>query len=137
MPQLQREIGSYDARERIRLLGSFQTNGTGAPTILRDGATTSFTVARISVGLFTVTFTGEHPLPEKLIYEQAPISRAAVVTGSARTDAYVVKDSYNRSARTFQIVALSTPTVAVVDSTGERINFELVGSVATAGSDLL
>jgi hypothetical protein len=139
MAFLEREIGSYDARQRIRILGSFRTNGSGAPTILRDGKSSSFSVARISAGLYTVTLLGEHCLPERLIHERADMSRGAVI-GVGMTNAFIVDGSWNPTARTFQIVMLVTAaagTVSVADPiTGERCNFELIGSLSSAGTDL-
>lgn len=141
---LNRELGSYDACDVVRLYGSFEVNGTTTPDLIRDGRKNSFTVSRVSAGLFEVTFSDDYVLPQRLIFEQATLSCAATLTAKAQ-GCYVVKDSYNYVTRKFRIVcytvgdvALSAYTDPVVGdpNDNDRVNFELVGSISSAGTDL-
>ena len=122
--------GGY-SRGVITLEGSFQTNGAGAVTLIRDGKSALIkSVVRNSAGLFTVTFNDFGLLPSRLISERAELSVAAGGTASL---ASVVKDSYSQSARTFQIV--TSTAGAAADTTGLRVNFALRGSLMSAGTD--
>lgn len=145
MSVLNSELGSYDSRGVVRFLGSFKVT-TGSPqtaTLIRDGKTSQFTVVRTSAGLWTVTIASGFPIPERMIYENAHISTAATLTAKAVV-VHVVAGSYSQSARTFQIVchvvgdvANSAYTDPVVGDANddERIHFELVGSILSAGTD--
>jgi hypothetical protein len=143
MPQLNTELGSYDIRGMVRMYGSFQVNGTSTPDNLRDGKRASFTVARTSAGLFTVTFTGRQPLPQRLIYGNAHIAAAATLTAKSVV-VHIVEGSYSQANRNFQIVchvvgdvANSAYTDPVVGdpNDNDRIFFELVGSITKSGTD--
>lgn len=143
MAILQQELGSYDGRDMVRFYGSFQVNGTSDPDLIRDGKKNQITVVRSNTGLFTVTIGGEFPLPERLVYEAAHLSCAAALTAKAQT-CHIVRGSYSQAARTFQIVCYTVGDVAgsgyadpvVGDpNDNDRINFELIGSVTSAGVD--
>jgi hypothetical protein len=104
----------------------------------------TITVAHTSAGLFTVTIGGSFPLPSKLIYETASLSVAATLTAKAQT-ANIVLDSWDPVERTFQIVIHTVGDVAdsayadpVVEDANDldRVNFELIGSICSAGTDL-
>lgn len=130
---LEKELGTY-SRSVVHLRGSFQSTGA-APTVIRDGKTNMFTVARTSAGLFTVTIAAGFPIPKLLTTESAHLSSSATPTVIAQAN--IVVGSYSQSARTFQIVVYhtsGTPGVGDPDS-GDRINFELVGSINSAGTD--
>jgi hypothetical protein len=128
--QTQPDRGSY-SRSVVTLRGSFQTNGASAPTVIRDGkAALIKSVVRESAGLFTVTFNDHGMLPSRLITERADLSVAA---GGSAAQANVVDESYSQGDRTVQIVTSSAGAAA--DTTGLRVNFELVGSVSSAGTD--
>ena len=142
MPVLQEELGTYDGRCIIRLFGSFGVDGSGDPEVIRDGKRNSFSVVHDGAGLYTVTFSGTHPVPELLITEDAWLSKAAVVAKAQTCN--VVADSWSQADREFQIVVVTVGDVAgsayadpaLSDpADGERINFELVGSISPAGTD--
>jgi len=140
--QLEREHGSY-SRGIVHLRGSFAVNGTSTPDVLRDGKSALIkSVARTSQGLFTVTLNDHGTLPSKLITEAAwasPIGTPVKVVVCG-----IVAGSYSQSARTFQIqtnvvasTGYSAYTDPVVDDPDDdsRINFHLVGSYSSAGTD--
>lgn len=132
-----RELGGYCLGEIVRLHGSFQTNGTGAPTVIRDGhSTLTKSAVRTSAGLYTVTLASGMPVPQIPIDQWAHLESSATPTIVAQAN--VVGGSYDPSARTFQVVVYhtsGTPGVGDPD-TGQRINWELVGSINSAGTDL-
>ncbi len=144
--QLCMDRGSYVKGGIIHLFGSFEV-AAGAVTLKRDGGTNLFSVVRTSAGLFTVTFTpantGGPVVPSRLIMEGAYVSAAATLTGKAVT-AHIVKDSYSQATRSFQIVtrivgnvadaAYTDPTVGDPND-NERINFHLLGSLTSVGTD--
>lgn len=145
MAQTNRERGGYANGEIVRLYGSFQTNGASAPTVLRDGHAFLFTVARISAGLFEITFASDgFPIPEKLVTERAWGTPAGAPTLIGKWD--VVAGSYSQTTRKFRVQftkigALAAPTTLALSvtadaDTGERVSFELVGSINSAGTDL-
>jgi hypothetical protein len=138
----EREAGGY-ARQVIRLMGSFQINGTSTPDVIRDGKSALIkSVVRDSAGLFTVTLNDHGTLPSLMITERAwasPKSSPVKVV-----DAGVVVGSYSQSTRSFQIQtnviadtgasSYTDPAVGDPDD-NSRINFELVGSLTSAGTD--
>lgn len=124
------ERGGY-SRQVIRLEGSFQTNGASAATVIRDGKSALVkSVVRDSVGLYTVTLNDYGTLPSKLISERADLSVAAAGSGS---QANIVAGSYSQSSRSFKVVVSTAGSAA--DTTGLRVNFALVGSLSSAGTD--
>lgn len=133
--QTEKERGGY-SRSVIRLCGSFQINGTSAPDVIRDGKSALIkSVARDSAGVFTVTFNDYGTLPKRLISELATLSTKAAPTKMCV--ASVVVDSYSQSTRSFKIVTIQmSGTEAVTDpDDNDRVNFELVGSLSSAGTD--
>lgn len=143
MAILQSELGSYDGRQIVRFYGSFQANLDTTPDLVRDGKRASFTVARTSAGLYTITFAAGFPIPQRLIYESASLSCAATLTAKAQ-QAHIVRESYSQSTRSFQIVIYTVGDVALsayadpavsVPNDNDRINFELIGSISSAGTD--
>jgi hypothetical protein len=138
---LNREKGGYLLGQVVRLTGSFTTNGTSDPTVIRDGNSDSvLSVTYVSAGLFTVKFAGavrvedQFPIPEKLVGYQVHISQGVAPTSSVR--AYLVKNSYSQVTRSFQIQCqdLETPAATNPD-TGDWISFELVGCIDQSGTD--
>lgn len=133
---LNTEKGGYFNGTVVRLGGSFRINGTSTPDTLRDGHSFCVkSVARVSAGLFTVTFDTGFPIPQIPINYHAHLSQVAVPTQAAT--AHVVVDSWSQSARTFQIACIShatTPT-AVDPDDNDIITWEFVGSISSAGTD--
>lgn len=139
---LEKELGGY-SRSIVRYFGSFQTNGSSAATVIRDGKTGLIkTVTRVSAGLYTVKFQDGIPLPARMIIERAFKSGVAVSVKSQTVE--VVKGSYSQANRQFQIIcntvgdtslsAYADPAPGDPDS-GDRLGFELVGSISSAGTD--
>lgn len=146
MGWLQKELGTFDGRDIVRYYGSFAlTDASGTPGVIRDGRRAHFTVTRISTGLFEVTVDSSVPcVPERLIYESANLSCAAVLAAKAQ-GCYVVVGSWTPSTRKFRIVTYTVGDVALSAYTdpavgdpnsGDRINFELIGSICSSGTDL-
>jgi len=129
---LQQECGGYARGEPIRLYGSFTTRATSAPDQVRDGNSKIVSVVRTSTGLYTVTLDKGFPIPEKLVHAEAQLHTTATPTVFA--SAKYVTGSWSQSARTFQIVTTTSSAVADPD-TGDRISFELVGSISSVGTD--
>jgi hypothetical protein len=142
--ELYKELGTYSAG-MIRTIGSFQLNGAGAPTILRDATNVAsakkrFSVVRTSIGLYTVTMlppgvvpADKYPLPV-FPFIEAWVDQAAVPT--AGVTAKVVKGSWSSSARTFQIAVNLTSTFAASDGdAADRVNFRFEGSITAPGTD--
>jgi len=72
MAEVTSEAGTYALGAVVRLYGSFQTNGSSAVTVIRDGHSSIISsVTRISAGLFEVTIDSGFPIPEKLVTERA------------------------------------------------------------------
>ncbi len=136
MAKLAQEKGSYAQAGVIRVYGSFTTNGSSAPTAIRDGNSRIIASAvRTSAGLYTVTFDTGFPIPEKLIHAFAHLHLSATPTIVGW--ASYVAGSYSQSARTFQIVVYhvsGTPGVGDPD-TGTRVSFELVGGILSPSTD--
>lgn len=137
----EKEAGGY-SRQIVRLHGSFQINGTTTPDVIRDGKSKLIkSVSRDAAGKFTVTFNDHGVLPALLTSERATISTTNSPTKVC--EARVVVGSYSQSSRSFQIVCIKTGTVGgsaaapVVDDPddNDRVNFELVGSLTSAGKD--
>src|SRR5579871_2861104 len=103
---LERELGGY-GKSIVRLYGSFQTNGTGAPSVIRDGLTHIVGVVRNSAGLYTVTLaqTVAQVTPDYFPIPKIPIAIDVTLESSATptiiAQAYYVGGSWNPSARTF------------------------------------
>lgn len=147
MPVLEKELGSF-GRSIMTYRGSFLAQGTGQPTVIRDGNCGITAVAFISTGLFEVTITpaasgvpvsGQFlgaPLPKIWITEKAglqPASAAPTILG----DAYVVNGSWTTGTYKFRILVTTgangnTPTNP---DTGTRVWFELTGSIISPGTD--
>jgi hypothetical protein len=125
------------------LTGSFLT-GT-PPTIFRDGHAFAIkSVTRVSAGLFEVTFDDGFPIPELPVFHVVKCT-AASATPTLVCEASVVEGTYSQSTRKFRIVVVKAgntgsgvyvqPAVADPDA-GSRINFLLIGSVNSAGTDI-
>lgn len=132
---LTQEKGGYARGQVVRLHGSFRINGTSDPDDIRDGNSSCVaSVARVSAGLFTVTFDAGFPIPEKLVSWRADVSQVAAPTSACR--AHLIVDSYSQSSRSFQIQCLDFETPSVVDpDDNDQVSFELVGSVSSVGTD--
>jgi hypothetical protein len=139
---LNREKGGYYLGQAIRIGGSFRVDSTNNPDAVRDGNSNCIaSVVLTSTGLFTVTFEGDWPLPEKLITWHVDMQRVAEPTQAGH--AYLLLDSYDPAARTFQI-AFSGPEASDPDDThlvtadpddNDWICFELVGCIDSSGTD--
>lgn len=128
----------------ITLEGSFLINGSSAPDGVRDGNTNTFTVARDSAGLFTVTFADHLPyMPEKMVTELAwlnPVDSTPVLVCACG----VVEGSYSQANRSFKILctkvadvgasAYFDPAPADPDD-NSRVCFTLRGSCLAIGTD--
>lgn len=137
---LNKEKGGYCQGAVVRLVGSFQINGTSTPDHIRDGKSNCVaSVARVSAGLFTVTFDTGFPIPEKLVFSSANLQQQANPTVWSR--AHIIGDSYSQSARTFQIQVLkANATADTADAASDAddndwVCFELVGSINSSGTD--
>jgi hypothetical protein len=126
----------------LEITGAFRINGTSDPDNHRDGNSGFIeSVDRESPGLFTVTLSeGCGTLPDDmLIKEWAGISQSATPTVWSR--AHVVKDSYSKADRTFQIQVLkATATADTADAASDAddndvVFFELKGSIDSIGTD--
>lgn len=142
MAYLQQELGTYDGRDMVRIYGSFQADGANNPDLMRDGKKNQITAVRTSLGLYTVTIAGNFPIPERLIFESANLSVASTVAKAQ--NANIVARSYSQVTRTFQVVITTVGDVALSayadpalsdPNDNDRINFELIGSISSAGTD--
>lgn len=129
----------------LTINGGFRINGTSDPDNKRSGNSGFFTVARESAGLFTVTIDSDAgTLPEKTTKEWAGLSETVAPT--AHFKAYVVKDSYSKVTRSFQIQVVKVaadgadggtdPDVAAADpADNDMVFFELKGHIDSIGTD--
>jgi hypothetical protein len=131
---LNREKGGYFLGAVVRLGGSFRIDGTDDPDVLRTGNSGCFEVVRADTGLFTVTFTGDEPIPELLTNWKIDI--AQTVTPSAFVKPHMVLDSYSQVTRSFQIQCFdfSTPSATDPDD-NDMISFEITGAIDSSGTD--
>lgn len=132
---LNREAGTYALGKVVRFYGSFKTDTTNNPDVVRDGNSNYLaSVVHASTGLFTVTFESGFPIPSKLVAFRAEIASAAAPTKFCY--AYVVKDSYSQATRSFQIQVMDLDTPVATDpDDGDWISFELVGAIDSVGTD--
>lgn len=113
-------IGTHNDVEQhakyvVELALAFRVNGVTTPDGFRDGkANLILSVVRNSAGLFTVTLKPGFRIPFQLTVGFATVSQAAAPT--ADCDAYVVRDTYNPTARTFQVATRVTNTGVVGDA---------------------
>lgn len=132
---LNREVGGYARGDVIRLMGSFQTNGAGAVTIIRDGHSFCvLSVVFISTGIWEVTFDAGFPVPELLVKEMAGVS--PIVGATVALFCGIQANSWNRVTRKFRINTTNSAAVLTNPDVGSRINFQLVGSITSPGTDL-
>lgn len=135
---LQEEKGGYARGLPVRLYGSFRINGTSTPDAVRDGQSKCVaSVARVSAGLFTVTFDAGFPIPERLVSWRVSMARAAVPTQEV-TECNMVVDSYSQSTRSFQIATVDGAdgsNAAVDPDDNDQIAWEIVGSISSVGTD--
>jgi hypothetical protein len=130
--------GSYSPGLMV-MNGGFQLNGASAPTVLRDGTKVSsaqkmFTVARVSAGLYTVTFNTQFPLPG-LPFLHASLEQAAAPTADCTV--HVVKNSWSLATRSFQVQVQTvgtTPAASDADA-GDRVTFLMIGAIESPGVD--
>lgn len=143
MATRQQNANTYMRGEPLELLGSFQTNGSGAPTIFRDGHALITSVTRVSTGLFEVTFDSQTMVPELPVIMMAWVN-AAASPPTICPDAFVIDSTWDKVNKKFRITTVTNgsiggaavaPSVADPDS-GARIGFRIVGSVNSAGTDL-
>lgn len=110
--KLTEEKGTYAQAGIIHIYGSFQTNGSSAPTVIRDGnsrlitgAGSSGSVVRTSAGLYTVTMDGPCPIPSILL--NAWVGNHCLSSPTSMFNAYFVDGSYSTTTRSFQILVTS------------------------------
>lgn len=131
---LEQEKGGYARGLPVRMYGSFQTNATSAPTVIRDGGSQCIkSVTRVSAGLYNVVFDTGFPVPALDVVKFASLESTATPTIIAQANVV----SWTASTRTLQIVCYhtsGTPGVGDPD-TGSRIDFELAGSISSVGTD--
>lgn len=138
----EQEHGGY-GKGVLRIYGSFQINGTSNPDVIRDGNTNLIeSVVRDSAGLFTVTLREGATLPARCVTEDAwpsPIGTPVKVVTCG-----IVVGSYSQATRSFQVqtnIVASTAYSAYTDPAvgdpddNSRVNFELVGSRLSVGTD--
>jgi hypothetical protein len=134
MPRLAEEKGSYAQAGQIRIYGSFQTNASSAPTILRDGNSRIITgVSRVSAGRYRVTLDSGFPIPALPINIRANL-HAASATPAVLVDAKFVDGTYNTTNRTLDIVCASG-TPLPVTQTGIAVASN-AATLASAGAVL-
>lgn len=122
------------AKRVLKLYGSFRINGVTTPDNLWDGKSEIISaVARNSAGTFTVTLAPGFPIPRQITFAVANVSQAAVPT--VRVDGYVVRDSWNPTARTFQVVTKTSAAVADPDD-NDVVNFYLRGPAVDSFKDV-
>lgn len=133
--RLQPDWGTY-IPGLVTLEGSFRINAATTPDEIRDGNTNIITsVARVSAGLFTVTFDSGFPIPEKLVSWHVDLAQG-VAPGAEYSDAKMVVDSYSQASRSFQIQVLDYDTHTANDPVdNDTVSFMLRGSVTSAGTD--
>lgn len=125
---------------QLDIHGTFRINAETTPDNIRDGASNIIaSVARTSAGLFTVTLDDGFTIPEKLTFETASISQVANPTVWSK--AHIVKDSYSKVARTFQIQVLKataagdTADAASDADDNDTVSFWLRGAIDSIGTD--
>lgn len=127
----------YAQGTQLLLVGSFQTNGAAAPTIIRDGHCTLVTsVVRVSAGVFLVQME-QCPEPEKPVVAFAYVNPAANAVPTVGCAAAVVDSTYSNSTRQFTVrtYSLAAAPAAVDPDVGARVGFMIVGSINSAGTD--
>lgn len=140
------ENGTEWYNSAMAMEGSFAVNGVISPTLasIRDGNSNNITsVTRVSAGLFRVKIAGRFPLPFSIVTAEAWVQPKANATVTTAVVCGVVTDSFNRSARTFDILttqvdtAASGTVVAVAADPDDtcRIGFRLKGSMNRSGKD--
>lgn len=112
-------IGSHNDVEQhakyvVELAFGFRINGVTTPDGFRDGkANLIQSVVRNSAGLFTVTFKTGFRIPFQITHADVGVQQAAAPT--ADVQGYVVRDTYNPTARTVQVATRVTNTGVVGD----------------------
>lgn len=125
--KLTQEWGTYSQPGLIHLYGSFQTNGSSAPTIMRDGncrmiyGTGSLgSVVRTSKGLYTITLDTGFPIPAIPILMWVGNHVLSSPT-AVSVNAYFVDGSWNTATRSFQVLMVSgSPVPTLV--TGQAVS---------------
>lgn len=145
MPVLEpvRQYGKNVVTHRL----SFRFVNTTTIDRIRDGKSGVFTnpggsVVRNSAGLFTITLSSKCPAPYSLeLSGNVQIEHAAGVPGTF-VQGWIVKDSYNRATRSFQIQLLQLPVgasyvqPAVADpGANDRVCVEFTATLSSAGAD--
>lgn len=122
----------------IVLPGGFQLGASNS--VLRDGTNVStasgkqFTVTKVSAGLYTVQFIAGFPIPERPFVFPS-IHQAAAPTTPCKV--HYVKGSWSQSTRSFQVQVMTvgtTPAASDGDA-GDRIDFLVIGSILSVGTD--
>ena len=145
MPVLQavRQYGFNVVTHRV----SFRFVNTTTFDRIRDGKSGVFTnpggsIVRNSAGLFTITMSSKRPAPYNLeLGGNVQIEHAAGVPGTF-LQGWVVKDSYVKATRSFQIQLLQLPVgaayvqPAVADpGANDRVVIEFTATISAAGAD--
>lgn len=109
------ERGTYSQPGIVHIYGSFQTNGSSAPTVIRDGNARLIygsgslgSVVRTSAGLYTITFDSGFPMPPiPIIFN---VSNHCLANPTSLVTAYFVEGSYTKGGNgqwSFQIQVVS------------------------------
>lgn len=142
---LNEEKGGYMMGQVVRLCGGFKYTASGnVVDTIRDGRSKCIaSVSRTSAGLYRVTFDTGFPIPERCVTKRA-WKTAGSSTPAKACIVEVVEGSYSQSGRYFDIVvtvvgdtansAYADPVVGDPDD-ASRIEFELVGSISSPGTD--
>jgi hypothetical protein len=141
---LNREEGGYARGDVIRLYGGFKYTASGnVVDTIRDGNSKCVaSVTRVSAGLYEVTFDTGFPIPERLVTARAWVRQSTTV--GKVLFAHVPESTYSQSTRKFRIqtivvgdVALSAYTDPAAGDPDDqaRVEFELIGSISSIGTD--
>lgn len=135
-----RQRATHARGMQLDMYGKFRINGISNPDNVRDGSSDYIsTVVRTSAGLFTVTIATGFTIPDKLVYSCAHLQQAANPTVWSR--AHIVRDSYSKVTRTFQVQVLkATATADTADAASDAddndlVSFWLTGSIDSIGTD--
>jgi hypothetical protein len=125
---------------------SFRFVNTTTFDRVRDGKSGVFanpggSIVRNSAGLFTITLSAKCPAPLIEITGRVDVEHAAGIP-TIFNQGWIVKDSWNQAARSFQIQLIALPVgAAYVQPTvsdpnvNDRVCIEFTAPIGTAGKD--
>lgn len=145
MPKLEPTTRQYGVQVVTHRM-SFRFVNTTTFDRVRDGKSGVFSnpggsIVRNSAGLFTITLSTKCMTPLLEMTGNVQIEHAAGVPGTF-LQGWIVKDSYNKATRSFQIQLLQLPVgaayvqPAVADpAANDRVIIEFTGTLSNAGLD--